>query len=284
MSLMYTLNADIEPLLKEWTMDPITQFKEMQKQGWARFAPLQANTISTAARLVKFASIHSGQRVLDVGCGTGVVAITAARLGAKVTGIDLTPELVSHARENANIANVVVEWQEGDVESLPFVDSSFDVVVSQFAHMFGPRPEIAIREMLRVLKPGGRIAFATWPPELLVGRSFSLVSRYASPPPPGVAPPALWGDPNVVRERLGNAVKQLTFDRGRMDVPALSVQHLRNMVEQTAGPVVKLVEFLNATDPGKLDAFRSEYDSLISEYFEENIVRQDYLLTKGRKA
>ena len=89
---------------------------------------------------------------------------------------------------------------------------------------------------------------------------------------------------NVVRERLGNAVKQLTFDRGRMDVPALSVQHVRNMVEHTAGPVVKLVEFLSATDLGKLGAFRSEYDSLISEYFEENIVRQDYLLTKATKS
>src|SRR5262249_58230034 len=105
--------------------------KEMQKQGWARFAPLQAHTISTAARLVKFASIRSGQRVLDVGCGTGVVAITAARLGAKVTGIDLTPELLTHARENASIPTLGVEWREADVESLPFVDSSFDVVVSQ---------------------------------------------------------------------------------------------------------------------------------------------------------
>jgi len=265
-------------------MDAIAQFKEMQKQGWVRFAPLQAHTTSTAARLVKFASIGSGHRVLDVGCGTGVVAITAARMGAKVTGIDLTPQLLSHARENASIANVGVEWQEGDVESLSFGDSSFDVVVSQFAHMFGPRPEIAIREMLRVLKPEGTIAFATWPPELLIGRSFSLVSRYASPPPPGVAQPALWGDPNIVRERLGSAVKQLKFDRARMDVPALSVQHVRNMIEQTAGPVVKLVEFLSATDPGKLDAFRSEYDALVSEYFEDNIVRQDYLLTRGTKA
>jgi SAM-dependent methyltransferase len=265
-------------------MDAIAQFKEMQKQGWMRFAPLQAHTTSTAARLVKFASIRSGHRVLDVGCGTGVVAITAARLGAKVTGIDLTPHLLSLARENASIANVGVEWQEGDVESLSFGDSTFDVVVSQFAHMFGPRPEIAVREMLRVIKPEGTIAFATWPPELLVGRSFSLVSRYATPPPPGVAPPGLWGDPNVVRERLGSAVKQLTFDRARMDVPALSVQHVRNVIEQTAGPIVKLVEFLSASDPGKLEAFRSEYDALVSEYFEDNIVHQDYLLTRATKA
>jgi len=264
-------------------MDAISQFKEMQKQGWMHFAPLQALTTPAAARLVKFASIHAGNKVLDVACGTGVVAITAARLGAKVSGLDLTPELLAHARENASIAKVEVNWHEGDVESLPFEDSSFDVVVSQFGHMFAPRPEVAIGEMLRVLKAGGTIAFATWPPELLVGRSFAVTGRYAPPPPPGVAPPPLWGDPNIVRERLGGGVKQITFDRARMLVPALSFQHFRKTIEQTAGPIVKLVEFLSAKDPAKLAAFRSEYDALVSEYFEDNIVHQDYLLTRATK-
>jgi SAM-dependent methyltransferase len=265
-------------------MDPISQFKEMQKQGWMHFAPLQALTTPAAAQLVKFASIRSGQRSLDVACGTGVVAITAARTGAKVTGIDLTPELLAHARENASIAEVEVDWHEGDVESLPFADSSFDVVVSQFGHIFAPRPEVAISEMLRVIKAGGTIAFATWPPELLIGRSFSVVSKYLPPPPPGVTPPSLWGDPNIIRERLGDRVKQVTFDRARMLVPALSLQHFRKNVEQTAGPIVKLVEMLSATDPSKLAAFRSEYEAIVSEYFEDNVVHQDYLLTRAVKA
>jgi SAM-dependent methyltransferase len=265
-------------------MDAISQFKEMQKQGWAHFAPLQTFTTATAARLVKFASIRPGEQVLDIACGTGVVAISAARLGAKVTGIDLTPELLSQARENAAIAAVEVEWLEGDVESLPFATSSFDVVVSQFGHMFGLQPEITVREMMRVLKPGGTIAFATWPPELLVGRSFALVGRYVPPPPPSVSPPWLWGDPHVIRERLGSAVNQLTFDRARMDVPALSVQHIRRVMEQTAGPVIKLVEHLSASDPTRLSAFRSEYETLVAEYFEDNIVRQDYLLTRAIKS
>jgi len=86
--------------------------------------------------------------VLDVGCGTGVVAITAARLGARVT-VDLTPQLLSRARENAVVALVEVEWREADVEELPFGDEQFDVVLSQFAHMFAPRPNVAMREMLR---------------------------------------------------------------------------------------------------------------------------------------
>jgi SAM-dependent methyltransferase len=265
-------------------MDAISQFKEMQKLGWAHFAPLQTHTTPSAARLVKFASIQPGQQILDIACGTGVVAITAARLGAKVTGFDLTPELLAEARENAAIAAVEVEWIEGDVERLPFADSSFDAVVSQFGHIFGPRPETTVREMLRVLKPGGTIAFATWPPELLVGQSFALVGRYAPPPPPGVSPPQMWGDPNVVRERLGSAVNQLTFDRARMDVPALSIQHVRRAMEQSAGPVIKLVESLKTSDPTRLSAFRSEYETLVAKYYEDNIVRQDYLLTRATKS
>jgi SAM-dependent methyltransferase len=197
-------------------MDPLAQFKELQKQGWAHFAPLEAQTTPAAGRLVKYARVHSAQTVLDVACGTGVVAITCARRSARVTGLDLTPELIERARENAQIANVTVEWHEGDAEQLPFADATFDVVLSQFGHIFAPRPDVAIGQMLRVLKRGGTIAFASWPPEHSVGRSMVLVARYLPPPPPGVLPPWLWGDPNIVRERLGDAVTDIVFDRGTM--------------------------------------------------------------------
>src|SRR6266540_6055928 len=100
-------------------MDPISQFKEMQKQGWTHFAPLQALTTPAAAQLVRHASIRAGNKVLDVACGTGVVAITAARLGAKVTGLDLTPELLAHARENSSIAKVDVKWHEEMLKTFP---------------------------------------------------------------------------------------------------------------------------------------------------------------------
>ena len=264
-------------------MDQLESFKAAQKQGWAYFAPLEAHTTAQAARLVKRAGIRSGDRVLDVACGTGVVAITAARLGARVTGLDLTPELLARARENSRIADVEVDWREGDVERLPFEDAAFDAVVSQFGHIFAPRPEIAIAEMLRVLKPGGTIAFSTWPPELYVGRMFVLTSRYMPPPPPGVSPPVQWGDPNIVRDRLGAAVKDVLFDRAVMLVPALSLPQHRLFTEKTAGPIVKLVERLTTTDPGRLATFRREYDALSAEYFEDNVIRQDYLITRATK-
>jgi SAM-dependent methyltransferase len=264
-------------------MDSFEAFKTAQKQGWAHFAPLEMFTTPPAARLVKFAGVRAGQRVLDVGCGTGVVAITAARMGAKVTGIDLTPELLERARENSRIAGLQVDWQEGDVEQLPFGDGVFDVVLSQFGHMFAPRPSVALAEMLRVLKPGGTIAFATWPPELFTGRMFRLVASYMPPPPPGVSPPPQWGDQNIIRERLGNAVRDITFERDTFCAPALSPQHSRLMLERTAGPVINLVKTLSANDPVKLTAFRAEYDKLAAEFFDENVIQQEYLRTRATK-
>jgi SAM-dependent methyltransferase len=264
-------------------MDSFDAFKEMQKQAWKHFGPLEAITTPCAAKLVKRAGVQPGQRVLDVACGTGVVSVTAARLGAKVAGLDLTPELLERARDNARIARVEVEWHEGDVEKLPFGDAAFDVVLSEFGHIFAPRPEVALGEMLRVLKPGGTIAFSTWPPELLVGRMMVLTGSYLPPPPPGVASPALWGDPNVVKQRLGSAVKDILFDRAAMLVPALSPSHHRTVSEKSAGATVRVVTNLKDSDPARLEQFRREYDALAGEFFEDNILRQDFLMTRATK-
>lgn len=262
----------------------LAAFKAAQRAVWAHFGPLAAVTTPAAARLVRFARVQSGQAVLDVGCGTGVVAITAARVGARVTGADLTPELLEQARENASIAGVSVEWHEADAEALPFADRCFDVVLSQFGHMFAPRPDVTTAEMLRVLKPGGTIAFSTWPPDHFVGRMFAMVARYSPPPPPGVSPPVQWGDPATVRERLGAAVRDLTFDRDLMVIPALSPQHQRAMAEKAAGPVLRLVQTLETADPAKFAEFRREYDTLATEYFELNTIRQSFLMSRAIKA
>jgi SAM-dependent methyltransferase len=258
-------------------------FKAAQRAGWAHFAPLAAQTTITAGQLVAYAGIEAGQRVLDVACGTGVVAVTAARRGARVTGLDLTPPLLDVARDNARIAEVEIDFHEGDAEALPFPDATFDAVLSQYGHIFAPRPDVVTGEMLRVLKPGGIIAFSTWPPELFVGRMFALTGRYMPPPPPGVSPPHQWGDPTIVRERLGDRVRELRFDRRDMLVPALSPRHAREVFEQTAGPVIKLVEALSGTDPVKLSAFRTEVEALLGEYFADNVVRQGYLMTRAVK-
>lgn len=256
-------------------------FKAVQKESWAHFAPLEVATTVPAASLVKFSKIKSGDVVLDVGCGTGVVAITAARMGATVSALDLSPALLEHAKQNVTLANIDVALQEGDVEALPYLDQSFDAVISQFGHMFAPRPTVAIQEMLRVLKPGGTIAFSTWPPQLYVGKMFALVAKF-SPPPEGVSPPPLWGDPAFVKQQLGEAVDNIVFDQDVMIVPALSLAHYCHSMELTVGPIVKLLQD-TVNNAEKISKFREALKSLVSDYYDQNHIHQHYLMTRARK-
>ena len=266
--------------------DPFAKFKAAQREGWASFVPVEILTTPPAAKLVKFAQVGAGQHVLDVACGTGVVAITAALRGVKACGLDLTPALLERANKNAAIAGVNAEFIEGDAEALPYADASFDVVLSQFGHIFAPRPAVAVKEMLRVLKPGGRLAFSTWPPEHFTGRMFAFIARHMPPPPPGAdapAPPPLWGDPNVVRERLGASVTDLRFARDTLVAPALSLAHFRAAQEATIGPLTKLVDSLR-NDPDKLARLRAEFDALAADAFDENSIHMPFLMTRATKA
>ncbi len=155
------------------------------------------------------------------------------------------------------------------------------MVVSQFGHMFAPRPEVAIAEMRRVLKPGGRVAFATWPPEHFVGRLFAFVGRHSTPPPPGAAPPPQWGNPALITERVGERFGAPFFERGTMSFPALSLAHYRMFMEKSVGPMHKLVESL-ASEPEKLAAVRAEFDALAQPYYVDNVVHQNYILTRAQ--
>lgn len=264
--------------------DPFKKFKATQREAWSLFAPAAIFTAIPAAKLVKFAQVTQGQRVLDVGCGTGVVAVTAARRGAKVSGLDLSPELLQRARENAKTAGVDIDFTEGDAEALPYPDASFNIVLSQFGHIFAPRPAVAVREMLRVLKLGGRLVFSAWPPELFGGRQFEFIERYMPPPgPEQPASPALWGDPNVIRERLGSSVANLLFERDTLIMPSLSPQHTRIAQEKTIGPLARLVGSLR-NDQAKLAQIRAEYEAMISEVFEDNALHLHYIMARAVKA
>ena len=264
--------------------DPIAAFKTKQRETWTmgNFGDMAVFTTPVAGHLARFAKVTAGQTVLDVGTGTGVVAITARNLGAKVTGLDLTPALLAQAKESAAVAgHDDIAWHEGDAEALPFSDASFDVVLSQFGHMFAPRHDVVVSEMLRVLKPGGTIAFATWPGEQLIGRMFSLNAKYV-PPPPGIVSPVQWGDVAIVRQRLGDNVKRLHAERGIMGIPALSPKHLRLFLEAKTGPFIQTMKALQQ-DPARLESWRNEIEELLGEYLHDNVVRHEYLLIRAIK-
>jgi len=261
--------------------DELEANRQRQREMWSSFAPTATFTTPVAAHLVRFAGVRPGELVLDVGTGTGVVALTAARAGARVSALDLTPVLLDHARENARIAGQDIAWVEGDAEQLPYADASFDVVLSQFGHMFAPRPDVAISEMRRVLKPGGRVAFATWPPEHFVGRMFAFVGRNSPPPPPGATPPHKWGDPSFIAERLGARFEAPFFEPSVLTIPALSLPHYREFMEHSVGPMQKLVE-RTAADLARLAAIRAGFEELAAPYYYDNLMHQTYVLTRAR--
>ena len=152
--------------------------------------------------------LKPGSKVLDVACGTGNLALPAARLGANVTGVDIAPNLVEQARANAAREGLQIQFDEGDAEALPYEDASFDTVVTMYGAMFAPRPDLVASELLRVTKPGGRIAMGNWTPTGFIGQMFKVVGAHV-PPPPGMTSPVLWGKDDVVRERFGDGVSSI---------------------------------------------------------------------------
>ncbi|HET6590262.1 MAG TPA: class I SAM-dependent methyltransferase [Candidatus Nitrosocosmicus sp.] len=235
-----------------------------------------------SAKLLRLVKVKPTDSVLDVACGFGNTAITARRIGAKVTGIDITPELLSLAKEEESIAgfNDIV-WDEGNAENLPFEDEIFDVVLSTFGHMFAPNQESTVKEMLRVLKKGGRIGFTTWSPDLAMGRMFSVVSKYAPTTP--TSSPVEWGNPDRVKELL-TGVKELYFERDTMNFPILSPNHYWYEMSTKSGSMVQLIESFRKSDNNeKIESLRKEYLTAIEPYIVDNAVRLGYLITIATK-
>jgi len=136
----------------------------------------------------------------------------ATRVGAIVTGVDIAPNLLEQGRARAASEWLMVQFDEGDAEQLPYPDAAFDVVVSMFGVMFAPRPELAAAELVRVCRSGGRIALANWTPAGFAGQVFKTVGKHV-PPPPHIPPPAQWGDEVIVRERLRDGIADLQMTK-----------------------------------------------------------------------
>jgi ubiquinone/menaquinone biosynthesis C-methylase UbiE len=227
--------------------------------------------------------IPAGCQLLDVACGSGQVALWAARDGVNATGVDIAPNLVQRAQARANAEGLKARFIEGDAEALPFEDAGFDVVISLVGAMFAPRPELVARELLRVCSPGGIIAMANWTPEGFIGQMFKTFSRFIAPS--GMPAPVLWGDETVVRERLGHGVSDLTMTRRYYNFsypfpPAEVVEFFRQYYGPTNRAFASLAENAAQTLRNELEALWSTHNRggdeltvVSSEYLEVIAVR-----------
>ena len=240
---------------------------------------------SMAGRLVERTAVSPDDEVLDIGCGAGSVAITAARRGAQVTGVDVTPAMLDHARKNAKIADTEeIEWQKGNALNLPFEADRFDVTLSSLGHMYGDPPEETTAELLRVTRSGGTIGFTSWTPTSLFPFMASILTTYLDPDdlPEFTEPPFAWGDSGVVRERLGGEVEQLSFETGTVLFPALSPEHFWRKMTETSGPLIALLDAVPAENRPEVD---EEMVETIHPYFDEgqNGVELEYSLTTAKR-
>jgi SAM-dependent methyltransferase len=198
-----------------------------------------------AVEFVERLDLKPGMKVLDVACGTGNLAIPAAKTGADVTGIDIAPNLIEGAIERANAEGVEAKFEVGDAEALPYEDNTFDITMTMFGAMFAPRPDVTAAELIRVTKPGGLIAMANWTPEGFAGQMFKANAKHV-PPPPGMPSPVQWGSEDIVRERLSDGIADLQLTRRKITFfypfgPAEVVEHFRKYF----GPTQKQFEMLD---------------------------------------
>jgi SAM-dependent methyltransferase len=202
--------------LRETPPDPIEidPISERIRATWTSgdFGRIAEGYTRSAGEFIARLGFDPLEPVLDVACGTGNLAIPAARTGAAVTGIDLAPNLVSQAQTRAVAEGLSIRFDVGDAERLPYANGEFQTTVTMFGAMFAARPDRAASELLRVTRTGGRIAMANWTPSSFVGDMLRTTTTYVAAPA-GLPSPLLWGIDDSVRERLGPGVKSLTLTR-----------------------------------------------------------------------
>jgi SAM-dependent methyltransferase len=189
-------------------------------------------------------ALRPGEAVLDVACGTGNLTLPAARSGARVTGLDIAANLLVTARHRAAVEGLDIQFDEGNAEQLPYADGSFETVVTMYGAMFAPRPERAASELLRVARPGGRIAMANWTPGSFIGAMLRAHTTLV-PPPSGVPSALLWGDEAMVRERFAEASRVTLARRTiRFDYP-IPPMEVAQLFRDWYGPTIRTFEVLD---------------------------------------
>jgi SAM-dependent methyltransferase len=233
-------------------------------------------------RVVASLGIAPGERVLDIAAGNGNASVPAARAGGRVVAADLTPELLEIGR--AQHPDLDIDWAVADAEALPWPDASYDVVLSTVGVMFAPHHQAAADELVRVLRPGGRFAVASWTPEGFIGQVFATMKQFVPPPPAGVQPPPLWGSEAHVRELLGDRVEGLTFETAYVDVDAFGgPSDFRTYFRENYGPTLVAYRGL-ADQPERAAELDAALDELAAGFRDASgRMRWEYVLVSGRR-
>jgi ubiquinone/menaquinone biosynthesis C-methylase UbiE len=216
--------------------------KTRQQETWASgdFSAIATLIVPVAESLADVADLRAGSAVLDVASGSGNAALAAARLGSVVTGIDYVPALLARGRERADAERLSVDFRDGDAEDIPFPDESFDAAVSVFGSMFAPDHRRAAAELVRVTRPGGTIALASWTPDGFVGAMFRTIALRI-PPPAGLSSPMLWGTEDHLAELFGSEVAW-THVRRTFTFRFTSAEAFVQSFAEYYGPTVKALE------------------------------------------
>ncbi len=235
------------------------------------------------AHVVAALAIAPGEAVLDIAAGPGNAAVPAARAGARVVASDLTPELLDVGREQNR--DLDIEWEVADAEALPWPDASYDVVMSTVGVMFAPHHQAAADELLRVLRPGGRLGLISWTRQGFIGRLFATMRDFVPPPPAGVEPPPLWGEEDHVRRLLGERARDLDFTRHLLDVDHFAGgTELRDYLRDNYGPTLAAYRSL-AGQPGRIEELDAALDALAADADEGGgRMRWEYALVTGRRS
>jgi ubiquinone/menaquinone biosynthesis C-methylase UbiE len=229
--------------------------KEKQQATWASgdFAVIGTTLQIVGESLAEAVDIRADERVLDVAAGNGNATLAAARRYARVTSTDYVSALLEKGRARASAEGFDVKFEVADAEYLPFAADAFDVALSTFGAMFTPEHARPAREMVRVVRSGGRIGLANWTPEGFIGQLFKVIGAYL-PPPAGLKSPALWGtEPHIV-ELFGADAKDIRCERKVFNFRYRSAEHWLQVFRDYYGPTHKAFAALGPKDQAALAA------------------------------
>ena len=259
---------------------------ERQQAMWATgdFHRIGVAQVGVGERLVRSVPVLAGDRVLDVASGAGNTALAAARRFADVLATDYVPDLLGHAEKRAEAEGLPLRCEVADAQALPYDDASFDVVLSTFGAMFAPDQERTAAELMRVLRPGGRLGLACWTPDGMIGEMFAIGARYL-PPPEGLRSPARWGTRAGIEELIGSHSASIQTRVRRADFTYPSAEFMLEWFKNWFGPTATAFA---ALDGERAEGYSAEVIALLSRHnLADNgtlLIPSDYLESVAVKA